>query len=101
MSKDKLVLCKFHWDCGRQGDLEGLFFSTESEIKGLVGKEIYFGEVLGKHSEIFGDIEEGDIRILNVDEATCKLLQTELGTTVSGYSPFDYVGDEEDEDDEE
>lgn len=41
-------LYKFHWDCGRNGDLQGLFVATEDEVKDAIGSEAYFGEVLGE-----------------------------------------------------
>ena len=57
-------LWKFHWDCGRQGDLDGVFIATEEEVQSLVGQEVYFGEVLGKHSEVYGTIEQGEITMI-------------------------------------
>ena len=47
-------LYKFHWDCGRMGNLDGVFIAEPKEIEALIGKEIHFGEVLGKHSDIQG-----------------------------------------------
>ena len=52
-------LYKFYWDCGRQGDIESIFIATEKDIKANIGEEVYFGEILGKHSEIYGILEEG------------------------------------------
>jgi hypothetical protein len=31
------------------------------------GKEVYFGEILGKHSEVSGTLEEGEIKKLDLD----------------------------------
>ena len=59
MSKD--CLWKFHWDCGRAGDVEGLFIATEEEVENLIGSEVYFGEILGKHSEVYGTVEKGHL----------------------------------------
>jgi hypothetical protein len=41
-------------DCGRNGNLTGVFIADKDHVKILLEKkiEIYFGEVLGKHSEI-------------------------------------------------
>jgi hypothetical protein len=84
------------WDCGRMGMLEGLFVAEESDMDALMGKEIYFGEVLGKHSEIFGPLEERDITIKNDDEDFInKLVDVIGGESISGYNPFDYYEDEE------
>lgn len=62
-------LYDFHWDCGRQGDVEGRLLATPEDIESIVGKEIYFGEILGKHSEIHGTIELTDFKLVtdNVD----------------------------------
>ena len=87
-----LKLWHFHWDCGRMGDLSSLFLATEEEVKGVVGRHIYFGEVLGKHSEIHGDIEEGDIELVTDDAHVCKVLSEKLdGKTLSGTNPLDYL----------
>ena len=40
-------LYKFHWDCGRQGDLEGMFIADEQAVADAIGKEAQFGEALG------------------------------------------------------
>lgn len=34
-------LWKFYWDCGRQGDLEGLFVAKENEIINAIDKYAY------------------------------------------------------------
>ena len=43
-------LYEFYWECGRQGDLTGVFIADSESVAALLDKEIYFGEVLGKHS---------------------------------------------------
>lgn len=93
-------LYRFFWDCGRQGSLEGLFFANERGIKLLFEREIYFCDVLGKHSEIYGTVDEGNIQEIKLSEATLLELYNTLGDTVSGYNPLDYLqeADEYDED---
>jgi hypothetical protein len=93
------VLARFYWDCGRNGDVEGLFITTKADLKKLYGKNVYFGEILGKHSEVHGEVNECDIDILTEDQDFLVKLEAILGTTLSGYNPFDYF--EPDEDDEE
>jgi len=84
-------LYKFYWDCGRMGCLESLFVADEKDIKRIMGKEIYFGEVLGKHSEICGEIEECDITIKSEDpEFIDKLVEIIGDTTISGHNPISY-----------
>lgn len=84
-------LYKFNFDCGRMGDLEGLFIADEEQAKQAIGQYAYFGEVLGKYSEIEGAIEEGDISIVDVSEATMIELFNIMGENVSGYNPLDYI----------
>ena len=42
-----LKLYSFHWDCGRSGALDGLFVAAEDQVESVIGKRLYFGEVLG------------------------------------------------------
>lgn len=91
-------LFKFYWDCGRQGHIEGLFISTEEDVSNkLIDKEINFGEVLGKHSEVHGIIESSDISIIYISKEALDELEFIIGDTVSGYNPFNHLKDEEDE----
>lgn len=96
---EKLGIYRFHWDCGRQGDLKGIFIASNKDVKSILGKDIYFGEILGKHSEVYGTIEEGEITLLTDNEEAVKVAR-DFGLS-SGYNPFDYIGEEEDENDEE
>lgn len=92
------VLCRFYWDCGRQGDLDGLFTTTTEEVSKVVGKEVYFGEVLGKHSEVFGTIGPDDIEVLSKDQDFINKFEDIMGSgTISGYNPLDYYEEEDDE----
>lgn len=84
-------LYSFHWDCGRSGDLDGLFIEEEWKVKGIIGEEIYFGEVLGKHSEIYGTIEEGEIVKIDIPESVVvELKKAFKRKTISGFNPLDY-----------
>lgn len=88
---NKNYLWKFYWDCGRMGKVEGLFVATEEEIQDLIGKNADFDEILGKHSEIFGIIEDGDISKIDIDGNTIDKITKVLGETWSGYNPLKYV----------
>jgi hypothetical protein len=94
-------LYEFNWDCGRMGDLNGLFIAEEGDINNLIGEEIYFGEVLGKHSEIHGVLEEKELTVKSEDQDFISKLEDLLGSTISGYNPVDYYEPEEEEDDDE
>lgn len=86
---------KFHWDCGRQGDIEGCFVADDSEVKLAIGKEVYFGEILGKHSEIYGTLEEGEIELTTTDPQVVSLF--EQFKLANGYNPLEYLHDEDEE----
>ena len=49
------ILVKYREDYGRMGMLEGVFITTQETLNLIKGKYIFYGEVLGKHSEIFSD----------------------------------------------
>jgi len=79
---------KWEWDCGRMGDLEGLFVATEEAVAAAIGKNAYFGEVLGKHSEVEGDLEENEFTLLSEDPAVIAFVK-EHGPF--GWNPLNYV----------
>lgn len=85
-------LYKFYWDCGRMGNVEGLFVAYDYQIKNIIGKEIYFGEILGKHSEIGGVLNLNDLEVLSEDqEFIDKLIQIVGTMSISGYNPLLYM----------
>ena len=91
-------LYSFYWDCGRGGSVEGLFIATPSEIEEITGKQIYLGEVLGKHSEVYGEINEGDIKLVSDDQDKVSWLGgLMVSNTISGYNPLDYYERDEEE----
>lgn len=94
-------LYKFRFDCGRMGELSGLFVADEEDINNVIGETVYFGEVLGKHSEIYGELEEADFKVITDDQGFINKFE-ELDCE-TGYNPFNYIEDfeEDDEEDEE
>jgi hypothetical protein len=80
-------LYKFYWDCGRQGDISGLFISDDKTISDNIGKNVYFGEVLGKHSEIFGYLEPKDLEEISQDQEFIKSFESIVGKSF-GYNPL-------------
>ena len=79
-------LYEFHWDCGRQGSVNGMFIADEKVIDIAMGNEVSFGEILGKHSDVRGYLEECDLKVVEVSEQTVKELKNALGNTISGYN---------------
>ncbi|ADQ53308.1 hypothetical protein 65p300 [Aeromonas phage 65] len=49
-----LKLYRFYWDAGRGGSVEGLFVEDSEVVEKYIGSDVYFGEILGKHSEVEG-----------------------------------------------
>lgn len=86
MTKDTgLKLWKFHWDYGRSGDVRGLFKATQEEIDKAIGNEVYFGEILGKHSEVYGVLEECDLTLVSDNPVEVNV------ASESGYNPLEYI----------
>ena len=84
-------------DCtfGRMGEIESLFISDDKSVEEAIGKEVYFGEVLGKHSEIFFDLEPDDIQEVSDDqELVEKLLELYPKGTVCGLNPLNNLSEE-------
>lgn len=91
---------EFNADFGRMGDISGMFVANSEEVQSIIGKEIYFGECLGKHSDVYCTINESQIRLLTDDQDFITKFETILGSgTISGYSPFDYIDEDLSDDD--
>jgi hypothetical protein len=86
-------LFRFRWDCGRQGYVEGIFTAEKKDVEAAIGKHVSFGEILGKHSDIYGTIEEGEITLLTDDEPfVTKFDELNLET---GYNPLNFITKDE------
>ena len=92
-------LFSFYWGV-RGGNVEGLFFATEQELEKIIGKEIIFGEILGKHSDVYGTLEKDEIQEIKLSQETLLELYNYFGETISGYNPLDYLSENEDEDED-
>lgn len=97
--KSKKAIFKFHANCGRMGDLEGVFISTKEKVDMLVSSEVmvYFGEVLGKHSEIYGSLGADAFTFVTDNEETVKVISD--NDLTSGFNPFHYSVSEFDPED--
>lgn len=90
----ELKLWKFASNYWRSGDAEGLFIATEEEVdKFLDKRNVCFGEVLGKHSEVNVYFEKGkNLECLNVPTSTVlELLNALDRRSISGLYPFQYI----------
>jgi hypothetical protein len=94
-------LYSFYVDCGRMGSLDGLFIATQDEVDKAIGKYMYFGEVLGKHSEVEGNLEAHEIKLVSDDQEKVDWLLDLLGVSVSGFNPLAYIQDSDEDEEEE
>ena len=89
---------KFMWNCGSMGNVEGLFFAEEKDVEEAIGLELYFGEILGKHSEVCGELEADDLKEIDISsDALKEMMDTFEGDTIVGYNPLEYISDEDEE----
>jgi len=96
---------KFYIDCGRMGDLSGLFVANSEDVEKAIAKEkeVYFHDVLGKHSEISVTLSESNLTLVSSDPSVVHVVcEHDLS---NGINPFDYFDmdelDEEESDEEE
>lgn len=77
-------------DCRRQGVLTGLFVIEKIKVEELFKHnfEIYFGEVLGKHSEVVAILKEDSLKFITDNPEVIKIIE-DYGLQ-TGINPFDY-----------
>jgi len=78
-----LNVYRFNWDCGRQGRVEGVFISTSQTIEQFIGRDVYFGEILGKHSEVYGTLNDKDLNTIPISDEDAYLIMKVL-TNLNG-----------------
>jgi hypothetical protein len=78
-------------DFGRMGEIEGVFIAEKEHVDLLCqgGIVVYFGEILGKHSEIYCNFEPKHIQLISEDQKVIDVIM-EHGLS-SGYNPFSYT----------
>lgn len=74
-----------------------MFVADKAELEAAYGKQVYFGEILGKHSSIGGVLEPHDITIVNEDQAFLAELVEKVGCTMGGYNPLSYLQEVDEE----
>jgi len=82
------ICYRFTLDCARFGTLTGVFTAEENDIQSIIGENVYFGEVLGKHSEVSA-LMEPDMFTKLTDDQDFIAKFDEFGLE-SGYNPLDY-----------
>jgi hypothetical protein len=73
---------------GRRGRIESLLVATQAEIDAAIGRNVYFGEILGKHSEEDLDLTREMFTKIEADQDAVAKLEAVLGATWSGYDPI-------------
>lgn len=96
-----LKLYSFCWDVRRSGSVEGLFVEDSEVVQKYIGSNVYFGEILGKHSEVYGTLDECDLTVVSEDQDKIEWLVGLLGYSISGYNPISYIEESEDDEEEE
>lgn len=82
---------KFYW-YGRRGyTVDGLFVEHKEYVDQLIGQDVYFGEIRGKHSEVYGILDKEDIEMLTDDESIVKFFED--NKVHSGHNPVEYILD--------
>lgn len=93
-------LYRYHVNCGRMGNLDGLFAVDdhgEACLRALIEsrRDIYFGEVLGKHSDVVQVLDASEIGLVEAtpDEIATVLRILGLGgaetvAVISGFCPL-------------
>ena len=92
-SEDGRCIYRFHQFFGRMGDLYGVFLARPEDVAAAMGRRAYFGEVLGKHSEVWCDIDAENVTMVS-DSPEAVRVVAELGLT-SGYNPLSYCNAED------
>ncbi len=83
-------LYEFNWDYGRSGEVSGVFIADDEDVKKVIGEEVYFGEILGKHSEVYGILEEKHLVVKSEEQDFITKLRDVFGDdTISGYNPIE------------
>jgi hypothetical protein len=93
-------LLAFNVYCGRMGSLSGRFVADDedqAELESIMGRDIYFGEVLGKHSDVTITLEPEHISVVTDNEAflaEAERLNISLDT---GFDPLQQYRDSADD----
>lgn len=77
----------------RGGTLESYFTATEEEVQGILGETGWFGEVLGKHSDVSVRFTREQFDVISEDSAFVESFKEIIGST--GYLPFAVLEDNE------
>lgn len=87
----KCGIYRFSYYCGRMGTVSGIFVAPKEAVNRLYGQTVFFGEVLGKHSNISAEITENNLMLVD-DRYDHVCMFTELNLT-NGINPLEFVSE--------
>lgn len=102
LENEDIAIVRWYSDCGRMGALEGLIALNRDGIDLInhiidTKTTVYFGEVLGKHSDVYGTLEAKEFTLLATDqkaqgvvEVMCGKFDTTGIQVISGFNPIGY-----------
>ena len=105
MQARKLAIYTFHCDLGRMWDLCGTFLQDIQKVEDAKSQDytVYFGEVLGKHSDIRVTFSRLHVQKITDDEKLVNAFEEILrlaNKSHFGYNPFEFDTDDDNDDDD-
>lgn len=89
---------RFEQSFDRSGTLYGIFVEETSIVDRLYGKEVHFGEILGKHSQVSATITKENLKLITTRyDFISGFMELKLDT---GINPLDFIESGELEDSE-
>ena len=87
---NEIGIFRLNIEMRRSDNLRGVFIAPKKWVEYLIESkiEVYFGEVAGKHSEVYGAIEAKELTLITDDADAIAMVQ-KFGLE-SGLNPFDY-----------
>jgi hypothetical protein len=96
-SEDNLVILELYWERPRSSDIYESRIYPKHIAKRMkemmVDKQVYFGEIEGKHSEVFGVIEDHEIKIITKKKDIDKFLLENPTGMIFNHSFIDSFND--------
>lgn len=76
-------------DYGRSGELKGVFIADSKKVEVLLREKIvvYWGEVLGKHSEVYAALKPEQIQLVSDNQDLIRIFEDY--NLAIGYDPFE------------
>lgn len=89
-------LYRWYADLHRMGKIDSLFLAEQHKIDNAIGKYYNLGEVLGKHSNVYGTLEKEEITLVSTNPVVIDelLKASNMSNTICGYNPLKYIWEE-------